>query len=81
MLSIGKMSQEPRSYDSLPNSKHYGTKIVLGSNVNAPERLASPWSNCGEVQRGQSKRGSVQDGYQTIIELWYSYRTGVVKEQ
>ena len=56
MSSIGL-----QSHGSLPNNKLYGTNIVLGSNVNAPEQLASPWNNRGEVQRGQSKSGPIQD--------------------
>ena len=54
-------SKSPKSHDNLPNCKLYGINIVLGSRVNAPIWMASPWSNCVEVQR---------DKFNTRSDVW-----------
>ena len=44
----------------------FGTS-VLGSNVNAPTQVASPWSSCGKVQRNKSEPGSVRGATKLVF--------------
>ena len=68
-------SRPPKSHDNLPKSKLYGTNIVLGSRVNAPIRMSSPWSNRGEVQQDKFDTGTDVRG---ATKLLFFYNTDVL---